>query len=78
MDFSPQANYNDSVTAMASEVVPTFSDRGCCCMISAADPYGGYSHFSKPEPLLSISSSSSVILRRPSGPHSRPTTSQKI
>jgi hypothetical protein len=35
-------------------------------------------NFLDPEPLLFHSSSSSVILTRLSGPHSRPTTSQKI
>jgi hypothetical protein len=34
--------------------------------------------FLDPEPLLLHSNSSSVILTRPSGSHSRPTTSQKI
>jgi hypothetical protein len=37
-----------------------------------------YSRISSPEPLLFIPSSSSVVLTRLSGPHSRPTTSQKI
>jgi hypothetical protein len=37
-----------------------------------------YSRISRPEPLLSLSSSSSVVLTRLSGPRSRPTTSQKI
>jgi hypothetical protein len=34
--------------------------------------------FSRPEPLFFLSSSSSIILMRLSGPRSRPTTSQKI
>jgi hypothetical protein len=34
--------------------------------------------FSRPEPLLFLPSSSSVVLTRLSGPRSRPTTSQKI
>jgi hypothetical protein len=37
-----------------------------------------YSRFSRPEPLLFLSSSSSIVLTRLSGPHYRPTTSQKI
>jgi hypothetical protein len=37
-----------------------------------------YSRVSRPEPLLFLSSSSSVVLTRLSGPRSRPTTSQKI
>jgi hypothetical protein len=36
-----------------------------------------YSRLSIPEPLLFLSSSSSVVLTRLSGPRSRPTTSQK-
>jgi hypothetical protein len=37
-----------------------------------------YSRISRPEPLFFLSSSSSIVLRRLSGPRSRPTTSQKI
>jgi hypothetical protein len=37
-----------------------------------------YSRLSRPEPLLFLSSSSSVVLTRLSGLRSRPTTSQKI
>jgi hypothetical protein len=37
-----------------------------------------YSRFFRPEPLLFLSSTSSVVLMRLSGPRSRPTTSQKI
>jgi hypothetical protein len=37
-----------------------------------------YSRFSRPEPLLFLPSSSSVVLTRLSGPRSRPTGSQKI
>jgi hypothetical protein len=37
-----------------------------------------YSRFSRPELLLFLPSSSSVVLTRLSGPRSRPTTSQKI
>jgi hypothetical protein len=37
-----------------------------------------YSRFSRQEPLLFLPSSSSVVLTRLNGPHSRPTTSQKI
>jgi hypothetical protein len=37
-----------------------------------------YSRFSRPEPLLFLSSRSSVVLTRPSGPRSRPSTSQKV
>jgi hypothetical protein len=37
-----------------------------------------YSWYSRPEPLLFLSSSSSIALTRLSGPRSRPTNSQKI
>jgi hypothetical protein len=37
-----------------------------------------YSRISRPEPLLFLPSSSSIVLTRLSGPRSRPTTSQKI
>jgi hypothetical protein len=37
-----------------------------------------YSRLSRPESLLFLSRSSSVVLMRPSGPRSSPTTSQKI
>jgi hypothetical protein len=37
-----------------------------------------YSRFSRPEPLIFISSSSLIVLTRLWGPRSRPTTSQKI
>jgi hypothetical protein len=37
-----------------------------------------YSRLSRPEPLLFLSSSFSIVLMRLSEPRSRPTTSQKI
>jgi hypothetical protein len=37
-----------------------------------------YTRIPRPEPLLLLPSSSSVVLARLSGPSSRPTTSQKI
>jgi hypothetical protein len=37
-----------------------------------------YSRFSRPEPLLFLPSSSSIVLTRLNEPRSRPTTSQKI
>jgi hypothetical protein len=42
--------------------------------LSVTDP----SRFSRPEQVLFLSSSSSILLTSVSGPHSRPTTSQKI
>jgi hypothetical protein len=60
-----------------ARLVLTFADRGCC-VVSATDSPGRYSRFSRPEPLLFIPVSSSVVLTRLSGPRSRPTASQKI
>jgi hypothetical protein len=40
VDFSPQAKYTDRGLPRPSNLVPTFGDRGCC-VVSAADPYGG-------------------------------------
>jgi hypothetical protein len=47
-------------------------------VVSVTDPLWPYSSLSRPEPLLFLSSSSSVVLTRLSGPRSRLTTSQKI
>jgi hypothetical protein len=54
-----------------------FADRGCR-VVSATDPHGRYSRFSRPEPLLFIPSRSSIVLTWLSGPRSRPIISQKI
>jgi hypothetical protein len=54
--------------------VPNFAG---CRVVSAADPLRPQSRFSRPEPLPFLSSSSSVVLTRLSGPRSRPITSQK-
>jgi hypothetical protein len=62
---------------LVREVVPTFADRGCR-VVSATDSHGRYSRLSRPEPLLFLPSSSSVVLTRLSGPCSRPAASRKI
>jgi hypothetical protein len=46
--------------------------------VISADPLRPYSRFSRPEPLLFLPSSSSVVLTRLSGCRYRPTTYQKI
>jgi hypothetical protein len=46
-------------------------------VVSVTDPLRLYSRISSPEPLFFLSSSSSIVLTRLSGPGSRPTTSQK-
>jgi hypothetical protein len=44
------------------------------CVVRAANPLLPQSRFSRPDPLLFIPSSCSVVLSKPSGPRSRPTT----
>jgi hypothetical protein len=61
---------------LLAELVPTFADRGTR-VISMTDSYGRILG-SRPEPLLFLSSSSSVVLKRLSGPRSRPTASQEM
>jgi hypothetical protein len=51
----------------SAKLVPTFADIGCR-VVSATDPHGRSSRFSRPEPLLFLPSSSSVVLTRLSGP----------
>jgi hypothetical protein len=81
-------NNNNSVALSAGEVcrpkdprlsaklMPTFADRG-----ASRGQRGGslrpQSRFSRPEPLLFLSSSSSIVLTRLNGPRSTPTTSKK-
>jgi hypothetical protein len=74
--FGPRANYADRATAACWQSSANFC--GWCCVVSATDSHGRYSRFSRPEPLLFLPSSSSVVLMRLSGPRSRPTASQKI
>jgi hypothetical protein len=47
-------------------------------VVSVTVPYGRILGFSRPEPLLFLPSSSSIVLTRLSGPRPRPITSQKI
>jgi hypothetical protein len=71
--LSPRANYTDRATAACRRNdCQRFADRRCL-VVSVTDPYG---HIlgSRQEPLLFLSSSSSVVLTRLSGPRSRPTT----
>jgi hypothetical protein len=69
--------YRLSDRRLSAKIVPTFADR-----VVPRGQRGGsirsYSRFSSPEPLLFLSSSSSVVLTKLSGLRSRPTTSQKI
>jgi hypothetical protein len=62
---------------LSAKLVPTFAVR----RVPRGRPNGSlrpYTRFFRPEPLLFLSSSSSIVLTRLSGPRSRPTTSQKI
>jgi hypothetical protein len=61
---------------LSAKLVPTFADRG----VSRIQRNGSlrlHSRLSRPEPLLFLPSSSSVVLARLGGSRSRPTTSQK-
>jgi CBS-domain-containing membrane protein len=62
---------------LSVKLVLTFADRGSH-MVNVTDPYGRILGFSRQEPLLFLSSSSTVVLMRLSGPRFRPNTSQKI
>jgi hypothetical protein len=69
--------YRPSDRRLSAKLVPTFADRG----VSRAQRDGSlrpYSLVSRPEQLLFLSSSSSIVLTRLSGPCSRPATSQKM
>jgi hypothetical protein len=59
------------------KLVPTSAGKACC-VDNARGPYDGYTQFYRPEPLLFLPSSFSIILTRLSGPRSTPTTSRKI
>jgi hypothetical protein len=61
--------YRPSDSRLSAELLPTFSVKGCR-VVHAADSLRQYSRFSRPEPLLFLSSSSSIVLTRLSGPRS--------
>jgi hypothetical protein len=62
---------------MSAKLVLTFADRGSH-VVNGTDPYGRNIGFSRQEPLLFLSSSSSVVLTRLSGRRSRQTNSRKM
>jgi hypothetical protein len=62
---------------LLAKLVPIFADRGCQ-VVSVTDPYGHILGFLDRDRYFFLPSSSSVVLTRLSGPHSRPTTSQKM
>jgi hypothetical protein len=58
---------------LSAKLVPTFADKGCQ---RVTDPYGRILNFLTGAATF-LSSSSSIVLTRLSGPRSRPTTSHK-
>jgi hypothetical protein len=71
-------NYADRTTAACRRSYCQRLQIEGCRVVSATDPLRKYYRFPRPEPLLFLPSSSSVVLTRLSGARSRPTTSQKI
>jgi hypothetical protein len=70
-DLSPRANYTDRATAACRQSnCQLFADRGCH-VVSVMDPYGRILGFLDRSRYF-LSSSSSVVLTRLSGPRSRP------
>jgi hypothetical protein len=61
---------------LSTKLERTFADRAFR-IVSATDPPRPHSRFYRPEPLLFLTSSSTVVIARLSEPRSRPTTSQK-
>jgi hypothetical protein len=76
--FSPQANYTYRATAACRRSECQLLRIEGIAWSTQRIPMSVNLNFIDPEPLLSHSSSASVILTRLSGPRSRPTTSQKI
>jgi hypothetical protein len=70
-------NTEPCLACLDEEFNSYFTDRGCH-VVSATDPLRLYSRYSRPEPLLCLTCSCSIVLTRLSGPRSRPTTCQKI
>jgi hypothetical protein len=74
--LSPRANHTDRATAACRRSdCQLFADRGCH-VVSVTDPYGRILGFLDGAATF-LSSSSSVVLTRLSGPRSRPTSSCK-
>jgi hypothetical protein len=65
--------YRQSDRRLSAKLVPTFEDRRCH-VVSVTDLLRRYTRLSRPKPLLFLSSNSSIVLTRLSGPRSRPTT----
>jgi hypothetical protein len=81
----PSNKTTNSVVWVSERTIPTKRPPLVCEVGANSVPLGqrdsslrSYSRFSRPEPLLFLSSSSSVVLKKLSGPRSKPTTSQKI
>jgi hypothetical protein len=79
VDLSPQANSTDWSTAICRRnLVPTFVDRGPSRCQHGGFPYGRWSQFSRPEPLLFFLVAPHLSSQGLSGLRSRPTATQKI
>jgi hypothetical protein len=73
--FRPRGNYTDRANAACRRNLCQICGlRVLSCQYN--ESLQPYSRFYRPEPLLLIPSSSSIVLTRLSGPRSRPTTSQ--
>jgi hypothetical protein len=77
--ISDQETHHTAKTSNLKQRADEFSAsfRKVSCVANAADPYGR-NLGSGPGPLFFLSSSSSIVLTRLSGPSSRPTTSEKM
>jgi hypothetical protein len=69
--LSPRANYTDR--RLSAKRLPTCADKGCH-VVSVTDPYGRILSVFWTGAATFLSSSSSIVLTRLSGPRSRPTT----
>jgi hypothetical protein len=75
--MSPLANYTDERPPLVGEVSAKFADRGCH-LVSVTGPSWRILIFLDRSRYFFLSSSSTIVFTRLSGPRSRPTTSQKI
>jgi hypothetical protein len=66
-----------ALVGLSAKLVRTFADRGCH-VVKVTDPYDRIFDFLDWSSYFFLSSSSSVVLTRLSGPRYRPSISQKI
>jgi hypothetical protein len=65
--------YRPSDRRLSAKLLPTCADKGCH-VVSVTDPYGRILDFLDRSRYFFLSSSSSIVLKRLSGPRSTPTT----